>query len=167
MLENFGVALFRRNSVAGVIRRGRIREAFRAGVKALSIRLGRSGALIGTLSGGNQQKVLIARALATEPRVVLLNDPTRGVDIPTKHDLYDLLERLAGDGKAIVFLSSEIDEFLGLCDRVAVFRNGSLFTTVPAAEISIDHVLAAMFGQADGGAVSHANGSAAKSKVEA
>lgn len=150
VFENFGMALLRRNSVAGLIRRGRIREAYRQGVSALSIRVGRSGAPIGTLSGGNQQKVLIARALATEPEVVLLNDPSRGVDIPTKHDLYDLLEQLAAEGKAIVFLSSEIDEFLGLCGRVAVFRNGSLYTVLPADRITIDHVLAAMFGQANG-----------------
>ena len=148
--ENFGLPLFRRNTVAGVIRRSRIRESYREMVNALSVRVNRAGAPIGTLSGGNQQKILIGRALATEPQVVLLNDPSRGVDIPTKHDLYDLLERLAGDGKAVVFLSSEIDEFLGLCDRVVVFRNGSLFASLDSEDITIDKVLAAMFGQRAG-----------------
>jgi ribose transport system ATP-binding protein len=153
VVENFGIALFGRNNVFGFIRRGRIRDAYRRAVESLSIRSGRSGAPIGTLSGGNQQKVLIARALATQPEVVLLNDPSRGVDIPTKHDLYDLLERLSEDGKAVVFLSSEIDEFLGLCDRVAVFRNGSIFTVLPPEEITIDRVLAAMFGQSGDGPI--------------
>lgn len=150
IFENFGIALFSRNNVFGFIKRGRIREAYRESVRALSIRTGRSGAPIGTLSGGNQQKVLIGRALATEPEVVLLNDPSRGVDIPTKRDLYDLLENLAEQGKAVVFLSSEIDEFLGLCDRVAVFRNGSLFNVLPTEKITTDRVLAAMFGQTGG-----------------
>jgi ABC-type sugar transport system ATPase subunit len=150
VFENFGLPLYRRNTVAGVIRRGKIREAYRETVKTLSVRVNRSSASIGTLSGGNQQKVLIGRALATEPQVVLLNDPSRGVDIPTKHDLYDLLEQLAEQGKAVVFLSSEIDEFLGLCDRVVVFRNGTLFTALESDDITIDKVLAAMFGQRGG-----------------
>lgn len=150
VFENFGLPLFRRNTVAGFIRRSRIRESYREAVKALSVRVNRAGAPIGTLSGGNQQKILIGRALATEPQVVLLNDPSRGVDIPTKHDLYNLLEQLAAEGKAVVFLSSEIDEFLGLCDRVVVFRNGSLFASLGAEDITIDKVLAAMFGQRAG-----------------
>jgi len=162
VVENFGIALFGRNNVLGLIRRGRIRDAYREAVTSLSIRAGRSGAPIGTLSGGNQQKVLIARALATQPEVVLLNDPSRGVDIPTKHDLYDLLERLSEDAKAVIFLSSEIEEFLGLCDRVAVFRNGSIFTVLSAEEVTIDRVLAAMFGQTGDGPVVGHQGAPAK-----
>jgi ABC-type sugar transport system ATPase subunit len=148
IFENFGMALFRRERTAGVIRTRRIRQAFREGARVLSIAMGRASAPIGTLSGGNQQKVLIARALAADPRIVLLNDPTRGVDISTKHDLYELLGQLADQGRAVVFLSSEIEELVGLCHRVAVFRNGTLFTTIPGEDVGIDRILAAMFGQA-------------------
>jgi ABC-type sugar transport system ATPase subunit len=147
IFENFGMPLFRRHSVAGAIRFGTVRRAFDAQRDALSIRLERSSAPIGTLSGGNQQKVLIGRALAADPDIVLLNDPARGVDISTKRSLYDLLRQRAVQGNAVLFLSSEIVEFIGLCHRVAIFRNGSLFTILTGAEITVDRVLAAMFGQ--------------------
>jgi len=147
IFENFGMPLFRSNQHAGFIRLAGVREAFDIQKNALSIRLESSSAAIGTLSGGNQQKVLIGRALAAEPQVVLLNDPTRGVDVSTKHSMYDLLRRLSAHGNAVLFLSSEIAEFIGLCHRVAVFRDGSLFTTLKGEEIIVDSVLAAMFGQ--------------------
>lgn len=150
ILENFGMPLFRTQRSGGVIRFGAVQKAFEEQRAALSIRLNRPSAPIGTLSGGNQQKVLIGRALAADPGVVVLNDPTRGVDISAKHSLYDLLRRLSSQGSTVLFLSSEIVEFIGLCHRVAVFRDDSLFTTLQGEQITVDGVLAAMFGQADG-----------------
>ena len=82
--------------------------------------------LITSLSGGNQQKVLIARAFAEKPGVLVLNDPARGIDVSAKLDLYRNLRDFAAKGKAVVFLSSEIEEFLNLCTRVLVFRNGAI-----------------------------------------
>ena len=78
--------------------------------------------------------------------MLALNDPTRGVDIGTKHDLYDLLRNLADEGKTILFLSNEIEEFAGLCDRVVVFRAQSIYTTLPESKTDSESVLAAMFG---------------------
>ena len=72
-----------------------------------------------TLSGGNQQKVVIAKWLMTEPRIILLNDPTRGIDVGTKQELYRLMRELADQGAAILFYSTDYDELIGCCDRVA------------------------------------------------
>ena len=80
--------------------------------------------LITSLSGGNQQKILIARSFAEKPAVLVLNDPARGIDVSAKLDLYRNLREFASKGKTVVFLSSEIEEFLNLCTRVLVFRNG-------------------------------------------
>ena len=150
IFENFGVGLYRRTARVGFIARRRIHRAYHQQLESLSIRAGRQTASINSLSGGNQQKIVIGRSLAAEPLVLALNDPTRGVDIGTKHDLYDLLRSLADEGKTILFLSNEIEEFAGLCDRVVVFRGQSVFTTLPESETDSESVLAAMFGVGPG-----------------
>jgi ABC-type sugar transport system ATPase subunit len=149
VFENFGISRYRPTARAGFIDRRKVKRMFLEQVRDLSIRLGRSNAPINSLSGGNQQKVVIGRSLAAAPLVIALNDPTRGVDIGAKHDLYALLRNLAEDGKAILFLSNEIEEFVGLCDRVVVFRLQSDFGTLAGDEITSDGVLAAMFGYSD------------------
>lgn len=149
VFENFGVALYRRTARAGMIDRRRVKRMFSQQVQDLSVRMGRADASINSLSGGNQQKVVVGRALAAAPIVLALNDPTRGVDIGAKYDIYGLLYNLAAAGKAVLFLSNEIEEFLGLCDRVVVFRSQTVFHTLVADEITSDAVLAAMFGYTD------------------
>ncbi len=146
VFENFGVALYRRTARAGVINRQRVKRMFSQQVQNLSIRMGHTDAPINSLSGGNQQKLVVGRALAAAPLVLALNDPTRGVDIGAKYDIYALLHSLATAGKVVLFLSNEIEEFLGLCDRVFVFRSQTVFRTLAASEITSDAVLAAMFG---------------------
>ena len=79
---------------------------------------------VGALSGGNQQKVVIAKWLMRRPRIILLNDPTRGIDVGTKQELYQLLRRLADEGAAILFYSTDYDELIGCCDRVLVLYDG-------------------------------------------
>jgi ABC-type sugar transport system ATPase subunit len=101
---------------------------------------------ITTLSGGNQQKVIIARWLAFGPRVLLLNDPTRGIDIGAKNDLYALFGALAGEGVAVVMLSTELDEHVELMDRVLVFREHELFKEFDRSEVSREGLVAAFFG---------------------
>jgi ribose transport system ATP-binding protein len=81
---------------------------------------------VGTLSGGNQQKVLIGRWLLTQPDVLLLFDITRGVDVGTKHDIYELVVQLAAEGKALLYYSSETEEIAQLCNRVLVMREGRI-----------------------------------------
>ena len=115
-------------------------------VERLSIVLGDPENPITTLSGGNQQKVVMARWLATEPKVLLLNDPTRGVDINAKRDLYALLLDLAAEGMAIVMLSTEVDEHVELMDRVLVFREGRIAAELPREELSRRAIVGAFFG---------------------
>ncbi len=81
---------------------------------------------VGALSGGNQQKVVIAKWLMRKPRIILLNDPTRGIDVGTKQEIYALLRRLADDGAAILFYSTDYDELIGCCDRVLVLYDGAI-----------------------------------------
>ncbi len=146
IIENFGMPLFRHSRRVGFINYRSIGRMFLDQAARLSIRYSRVKAPISSLSGGNQQKVLIGRSLAMSPSIIALNDPTRGVDISTKHDFYDLLRQLAADGKGVLFLSNEIEEFMGVCDRVAVFRNASVFTVLSGTEVNPDRILAAMFG---------------------
>ncbi|MCU0905929.1 MAG: sugar ABC transporter ATP-binding protein [Rhodobacteraceae bacterium] len=151
ILENFGMALHGRSRRPfGVLDRAGTEAAFAQEVARLGIRFGRPGDRITTLSGGNQQKVLIARAFALSPKVILLNDPTRGVDIGTKQALWRQLRAFADAGGAVVYLSTEIEEFFDFVDRACVFFDGSVFAEIPAADLSEDRLLAAMFGQSGG-----------------
>lgn len=124
-----------------------MRQRFSEVAKALSIRLGSPEDPISSLSGGSQQKVMLARWLATDPKVLLLNDPTRGVDIMTKREIYATLEKLCADGMSVVMLSSEVDELVELVDRVLVFRDQEVFAEIPRARLTTQAVVAAYFGQ--------------------
>ena len=95
-------------------------------VRQLAVRAAGVGSAVGTLSGGNQQKVLLGRWLLAEPRILLLYDVTRGVDVATKHEIYQLMARLAGEGRAILFYSSDAEELAALCHRVLVMREGRI-----------------------------------------
>lgn len=92
--------------------------------------------------------MLLARALAHEPRVLLLNDPTRGVDISTRRVLYDVFRDLAAKGMALVVLSSEIEEVLGLCGRIHVFRDFTVSERLTGDAMTTDTIITAMFGRA-------------------
>ena len=121
-------------------------SVFDAMVEKLSIKHGFRSDKITSLSGGNQQKVLIGRAFALRPRILVLNDPARGIDVEAKRELYRHLRDFATQGNAVVFMSSELEEFIGLCSRVLVFRHGGLFETFASAEIHPDRILESMFG---------------------
>ena len=149
ILENFSAATLRIDRRAGLLSGRAALERFERYAKKLKIKFGRSGDGIGTLSGGNQQKVIIARWLASEPDVLLLNDPTRGIDIGAKHDLYALLAELTGQGLAVVMLSTEVEEHIELMDRVLVFRENELAAEFTKAELERDRLVGSFF--SDGG----------------
>ena len=117
---------YRAGGVLNIVNRTKLDPIFRWETDKLSVRMGAPENLITSLSGGNQQKVLIARAFAEKPSVLVLNDPARGIDVGAKLDLYRNLREFAARGNAVLFLSSEIEEFLNLCTRVHVFRNGAI-----------------------------------------
>src|SRR5262249_14639716 len=102
------------------------REAVQTSVKSLGIKVANVDLPIGSLSGGNQQKSLIGRALLTRPRVLLMDEPSRGIDIGAKAEVFRLIRELAASGLAIVFVTSDLDEVTALSDRILVMSQGRL-----------------------------------------
>jgi ribose transport system ATP-binding protein len=149
VLDNFAVSTLGRDRRFGLISMEARRRRYEAYREKLSIVAQRPEAPITTLSGGNQQKVLLARALALEPSFLLLNDPTRGVDVATRHVLYDVFRGLAAEGMGLVILSSEIEEILLLCHRVLVFREQQVAAEISKSDMTTEAVIAAMFGRAE------------------
>jgi ribose transport system ATP-binding protein len=98
------------------------------------------------LSGGNQQKVAVSKWLPLEPSVLLLNDPTRGVDVETKREIYIALQAMAAEGRAVVLLSSDTPELVHLCGRVMVFQNGRIAAVLPHGEATEEAIVAAAMG---------------------
>jgi ABC-type sugar transport system ATPase subunit len=145
--ENFALPTLGRDGRSGWLRTRSSRRRLAAYVNRLGIVLGSPEQPITTLSGGNQQKVIIARWLAYGPRVLLLNDPTRGIDIGAKNDLYALFGALAAEGLAVVMLSTELDEHVELMDRVLVFREHGLFKEFDRSEVTRERLVAAFFGE--------------------
>jgi ABC-type sugar transport system ATPase subunit len=144
--ENFALPTLSQDVQRGVISWRHVVSRLRGYVEQLAIRIGHPSQPIPVLSGGNQQKVIIARWLAANPRVLLLNDPTRGIDLGAKRDLYGVLERLAAGGVAVVMLSTEIDEHLALMDRVVVFRDGSPVAEISREQLTRNGLVSAFFG---------------------
>jgi ABC-type sugar transport system ATPase subunit len=144
--ENFALPTLDRDGRFGWLRTRSSRRRLSSYVDRLGIVLGSPENAITTLSGGNQQKVIIARWLAYGPRVLLLNDPTRGIDIGAKNDLYALFGALAAEGLAVVMLSTELDEHVELMDRVLVFREHELFKEFQRSEVSRERLVSAFFG---------------------
>jgi ribose transport system ATP-binding protein len=149
ILDNFGMALYGDMNRFGILRGRQIRSRFRDESARLHLSQQRSSQLVGSLSGGNQQKVLLGRWLAMDPRVMVLNDPLRGVDANTKSDLYAVFKDLVAAGMAIVLVSTEIAELVTMCDRVAVFHRGQVQATMSAGDASEARIIAAMFGQSE------------------
>ncbi len=147
ILDNFSIATIGRDTHGGLISNAGRRRRYEAFRQQLSIVAPKPSLPITSLSGGNQQKVLLARWLAHNPRFLLLNDPTRGVDVATRHTLYGVFRSLARDGMALVVLSTEIEEIVALCDRVLVFRELELAATLSGDALTYDRVIAAMFGR--------------------
>lgn len=127
--ENLLIPVYGEYRVGGFLNfldRAKLTPIFEWESGKLAVKMGDRHNAITSLSGGNQQKVLIARAFAEQPAVLVLNDPARGIDVGAKLDLYRNLREFAARGNAVVFLSSELEEFISLCSRVLVFRHGSI-----------------------------------------
>ena len=153
IFENLLLPRYRSSARAGklkILDWAALRSVFDWEAQKLSVRMGDRSDRITSLSGGNQQKVLIGRAFALNPTILVLNDPARGVDVGAKSDLYQYLNDFAAAGKSVVYLSSEIEELVGLCERVLVFRGGAIFEELAGDAVHPAAVLQAMFGQARG-----------------
>ena len=134
--DNLSFPALHRLSNFGLIDRAAESKAVDEMIRLLAIRTAGTDIPVGSLSGGNQQKVVIAKWLMVSPRIILLNDPTRGIDVGTKQEMYQLLRKLADSGAAIVFYSTDYDELIGCCDRVLVFYDGGVRRVLSGAEIT-------------------------------
>ncbi len=142
VLENITLSLQAQRGFLRRISTARQRELAESWVEALDIRPPDLDRPAGHLSGGNQQKVLLARLLATAPRVLVLDEPTRGIDVGAKVEIQNLVSDLAENGLSVVFISAELDEVLRVSDRVAVLRDGRILETVRSVDVSVDELLA-------------------------
>ena len=124
-----------------VVDRVRERALARRFVDELDIRIASVDQLVETLSGGNQQKVVLARWLATGPRVLLLDEPTKGVDVGAKYEIHGMVRRVAAEGAACLVVSSDLPEILGLADRILVMREGRLRGEITAARATEENVM--------------------------
>jgi ribose transport system ATP-binding protein len=138
--DNLSFAALDTLSRWGVVDAAAEREAVDRIVRLLGVRSDGTQVPAGSLSGGNQQKLVIGKWLMVAPRILLLNDPTRGIDVGTKQEIYQLLRDLAQAGAAILFYSTDIDELVGCCDRVLVMVDGGIRRELVGAEIT-EHAL--------------------------
>jgi ribose transport system ATP-binding protein len=125
--ENIGIGVIQEDALPGGLLNLRAARARAAkAIQSLGIRTLSAGVMAGALSGGNQQKVLLARLLETKPRVLLLDEPTRGIDVGAKSQIYQIIDALADAGAAILVISSELPELVGISDRALVMRDGRI-----------------------------------------
>ncbi|MFC1606778.1 sugar ABC transporter ATP-binding protein [Candidatus Latescibacterota bacterium] len=141
VLHNMTLASLGYVEQAGVLSAVKERDFAVSSVSDLGITTGMLDQPVDSLSGGNQQKVMIAKWLATNPKVLLLDEPTRGIDVGSKHDIYILLSELARKGIAIVMASSEISELLAVCDRIMVLREGEVSAIFSREEATQEKIL--------------------------
>jgi len=124
--ENITMNILGRCAVGGVLNFRKLKEHANAEIKSLRVRTASLASRAGGLSGGNQQKLLLARWLEIDPKVLMLDEPTRGVDVGAKAEIYGLIQQLVKKGMAVLFISSELPEIVGVCDRVLVMREGEI-----------------------------------------
>jgi len=138
---NLTLAALEKFSRGSFLNGGGEEQALDKAIKDFDIRTRRRDLLAGQLSGGNQQKLLLAKMMLVEPRIVVIDEPTRGVDIGTKEQIYRFIASLAAEGRAVVVISSEMQELIGLCHRVVVMRNGRVAGEVAQADLSEDSIV--------------------------
>jgi ribose transport system ATP-binding protein len=150
--ENLALPNLRLLSSFGFMLRSKERELSDTTIRQLQIKASGSEQTVGSLSGGNQQKVVIGKWLATKPQVLILDEPTRGVDIGAKKEIYDLMNKLASQGVAILMISSELPEILGMSDRILVMHEGRISGEFTRGEANQENIMVC----ATGGMNSHA-----------
>lgn len=148
MADNMIMANYPRVSVRGVLRKNRIRRFLEQYFTQLDIRPNEPRKIARNFSGGNQQKAIIAKWIAIDPQIMILAEPTRGIDINAKAEIYRLMNRLVENGLSILMVSSEMQEIIGMCDRVLVMAEGKMTGEFARAEFAQDRIMAASSGLA-------------------
>ncbi len=146
--DNFAISTLADNARAGVILDQPLNQRFTRFANQVALRFQTASQPIRQLSGGNQQKIILARAIATKPRVLVLNDPTRGVDQNTKIEIHAELRSLAATGVAIVIHSTEVEELAQVCNRIAIFHANQLHRILEHQDVQVSSIVRGMFGRA-------------------
>jgi rhamnose transport system ATP-binding protein len=139
------MAVHRRLFPGAWLRFGAERNLAEQFIRDLDVRTSGPEAPGGSLSGGNQQKISLARWLATKPRLLILDEPTQGVDVGAKNEIHKIIRRLAKDGLAVLMISSDLPEVLGMSDRIAVMRGGTIAAMLPAKSDAHEVMAAALW----------------------
>jgi simple sugar transport system ATP-binding protein len=142
VLENITLALQAQQGILRRLRPARQRELAASWIEALDIRPAEPDKPAGTLSGGNQQKVLLARILALAPRLLVLDEPTRGIDVGAKVEIQNLVGEFAENGLSVIFISAELEEVLRVGHRVLILRDGHIVDTLSTDGLTVDSLLA-------------------------
>ena len=141
--ENVSISSLDKYLTAGiVVNKGKVEKLVRDNVAKLSIKTPSSKTQIQSLSGGNQQKVLISRWLANDPDVFILDEPTRGIDVGAKYEIYCIIADLAAQGKSVIMISSEMSELIGMSDRVMVMCDGRVTGFIDGKDATQENILA-------------------------
>ncbi len=141
ILQNIELGILKRLSHLGIMNRRKEQKTAQSFLDQLRIRAPGTRTLVGSLSGGNQQKVVVARCLASDPQILLLDEPTRGVDVGAKAEIYKIIDDLACSGVAILMVSSELPELIAVSDRIAVMHEGNLTGILEASEATEESVM--------------------------
>jgi ribose transport system ATP-binding protein len=141
LATNLTLAALSKYTRGPVIDRGREARALDAAIARFDIRVGDKRIDAGQMSGGNQQKLLIAKLLELDPQVIVIDEPTRGVDIGAKQQIYGFIARLAQEGRTVVVISSEMAELIGLCHRILVMRAGRIVGQVSGADMTEESIV--------------------------
>jgi simple sugar transport system ATP-binding protein/ribose transport system ATP-binding protein len=150
--ENVSLSTLAQVSVASMVQPGAERRTVREVLTRVDARGGGLGAPASSLSGGNQQKLLFARSLLRVPKVLIADEPTRGVDVGAKRAIYELLATLTADGLGVLLISSDVEEILGLAHRVLVMRGGLVAAELTGEDVTEAAILGAAFGSGERGA---------------
>ena len=147
--ENMSLPSLRRDQCLGFLNRGKENEISVEMIRNMRIKTPSAEQVVRYLSGGNQQKVVLGKWLAMKPRLLMLDEPTRGIDVGAKAEIYALMEGLARTGVAILFVSSEMEEVLGMSDRALVMHEGRIEGELKREELSEDSVIRLATGSAE------------------
>jgi ribose transport system ATP-binding protein len=150
--DNLGLAALPEYSTrfVSVVKKGALARAVSASVDALRIKVNDAFRMQAKgLSGGNQQKVVLGKWLMTKPSILIIDEPTRGVDVGAKYELYTIIDRIAAEGAAVLFISSEIEELIGMCDRIVVMGHGEVLGSFDRAEFDTEQILRTAFREAE------------------
>ena len=139
--DNIAMVAIKKLLTNGLYNKAKAHKAAQEYIEKLNIKTPSVDQIVGNLSGGNQQKVVIAKWLLNEPDIIILDEPTRGIDVGAKRDIYLLLGNLVQQGKAVIMISSEIPELMGICDRILVMCEGNYSGEVQREEFSQERIM--------------------------